>query len=255
MHSETKIVVSAAQSGGTHTSRTMMLAELAALLAATPATASAGELRDAIIELNVLGKNTLSGRKRAHRYLRELYALDPQALSFRALRDLWNAEPKARPLLALLCALARDPLMRATAPAVLGLPDGAPLSSAELASAVLASYPTYSDAVAAKIGRNAASSWTQSGHLIGRANKKRAIASPSPAAVAYALLIGHTEGRRGQMLFETLWCEACDRPAETMIEYARRASQRGLLEFRHGGGVTEVGFRMLLRRFERGSDE
>ena len=52
---------------------------------------------------NVLGKATTSGREWAFRQLRRFYALDPQSLLFRALRDLWEYDPEGQPLLALLC--------------------------------------------------------------------------------------------------------------------------------------------------------
>jgi len=250
------MIVPSSESGGTHTSRTMMLAELSALLDATPASAAKGDLKAAVIDHNVVGKRTLSGRQRVYRYLRELYALDPQALVFRALRDLWDVDHDARPLLALLSALARDPLLRATAAPILGAPLGATITAADLAEAVQAAYPeSYNDVIAAKIGRNAASSWTQAGHLSGRSNKKRARVDCRPAAVAYALLLGHSEGRRGDMLFDTLWCRVLDSTKDVLVEETVRASQRGLLEFKHGGGVTEVGFRMLLRPFEGEADE
>lgn len=250
------IVAPADRSGGTHTSRTMMLAELESLLASTPAMADAAELKAAIIDHNVTGKNTLSGRRRTYRYLRELYALDPLQLSYRALRDLWDIDTAAHPLLALLSALARDPALRATAPAILESPEGTHISADDLSAAVRAAYPhSYSESIAAKIGRNAASTWTQSGHLAGRTNKARAKVAPSPPAVAYALLLGHTEGLRGLPLFDTLWCRVFDRPRDVLIEQAQRASQRGLIDLKHGGGVTEVGFKMLLRPFEEVSDE
>ena len=248
------IVVPADHSGGTHTSRTMMLAELDSLLASTPESADAATLKAAVIDHNVTGKNTLSGRTRTYRYLRELYALDPSQLSYRALRDLWDIDPAARPLLALLSALARDPALRATAPAILEAPEGTHISADDLSAAVRAAYPhSYSQPIAAKIGRNAASTWTQSGHLAGRTNKARARIAPTPAAVAYALLLAHSEGHRGEMLFDTLWCRVLDAPKSTLIELTQRASQRGLLELKHGGGVTEVTFKMLMRPF--GSDE
>lgn len=248
------IVAPADRSGGTHTSRTMMLAELEGLLASTPAMADAAELKAAIIDHNVTGKNTLSGRQRTYRYLRELYALDPMHLSYRAIRDLWDIDSTARPLLALLSSLARDPALRATAPAILESPEGAHISADDLSAAVRMAYPhSYSESIAAKIGRNAASTWTQSGHLAGRTNKIRARVTPAPAAVALALLIAHSEGRRGDMLFDSLWCRALDAPKSTLIELAQRASQRGLLELKRGGGVTEVTFKMLMRPF--GSDE
>ena len=250
------MVVPASESGGAHTSRTMMLTELTAVLGATPISATKGELNAAVIEGNVVGKSTLNGRRRVYRYLRELYALDPAVLSFRALRDLWDVDLHAQPLLALLSALARDPLLRATAGLIVDAPLGATVTAGDLAAAVEAAYPdAYNEGVAAKIGRNAASSWTQAGHLVGRINKKRARVECRPAAVAYALLLGYSERRRGDMLFDTLWCRVLDTSKDGLVEQAMRASQRGLLEFRHGGGVTEVGFHLLLRPLEEGACE
>jgi len=244
------IVVSAAQSGGTHTSRTMMLEDLSTVLDCVAPDAPQAEYKAAIVGHNCVGKGTLTGRQRTYRYLRELYALDPAALVFRALRDLWDVDLESRPLLALLSALARDPVLRATAPPVLHAPEGSPVDAAMLARAVQDCYPgSYGDAIAAKIGRNDASSWTQSGHLVGRTNKNRARAQATPAALAYALLIGHTEGLRGSELFESEWARRLDHPAASLRELAVRASQRGLIEYRHGGGVTEVGFKLLHRPF------
>jgi hypothetical protein len=234
----------------------MMLSELESLLNATPSGTSSAGLKAATIDHNVTAKNTMSGRQRTYRYLRELYALDPQVLCYRALRDLWDVDSKSRPLLTLLCALARDPLLRATALAVTQAPEGAEVTAADLAAAVEAEYPgIYGNSIAAKIGRNAASSWTQSGHLVGRTNKIRKRVDPTPAVVSYALLAGHTEGLRGPVLFDTLWCGVLDRPHDRLVDLARRASQRGLLEYQQGGGVTEIGFRALLRAFEEKSIE
>jgi hypothetical protein len=246
-------ILSSANSGGTHTSRTMLLSELTMLLAAIPPDASQDVYRTAIVDDNVLGKKTLNSRQRSYRYLRELYGLDPGILLFRALRDLWEADAQAQPLLAMLCSLARDPALRATAPAVLPLPQGEAVTADDLARALMDRYPgTYSDAVANKVGRNAASSWTQSGHLAGHTSKTRARAACGPAAVAYALLLGHLEGAVGERLFTTLWAQVLDVPRTVVLEHAMTASQRGWIELRHGGGITDITFRLLLRDFPGG---
>lgn len=236
------------RSGGTHTSRTILLSELTVVLAAVSPDAPQNTYRAAVVEDNVLGKKTLNSRQRSFRYLRELYALDPDILLFRALRDLWEACPTDQPLLAMLCALARDPSLRATAAAVLPLSQGEAVRADDLARAVMDRYPgIYSDAVANKVGRNAASSWTQSGHLQGRAGKVRATAAGGPAAAAYALLLGHLEGAVGEGLFTTFWAQVLDVPRTVVLEQAMTASQRGWIELRHGGGVTDITFRLLLR--------
>ena len=51
-------------SGGAHISRTMMLAELGAVLANVPQGSGAADYREAILQRNVLGKTTDSTRQR-----------------------------------------------------------------------------------------------------------------------------------------------------------------------------------------------
>src|SRR5688500_4394845 len=102
-------------SGGARTSRTMMLSELRQLLEAVGDTATTKHLKHAVLEDNVLGKNSTSSRQRSWRYLRELYSLDDAEPSFAALRKLWAHDREAQPLIALSSALVRDPALRGTA--------------------------------------------------------------------------------------------------------------------------------------------
>ena len=240
-------------SGGTNTSHTIVISALAALLDALPAGATRAEYERAALESNLLGKQTEGGRRRTFRYLKELYLLRPDALLFRALRDLWLDDPEARPLLAGLCAFARDAVFRASSTAIVRSGPGDELTSRDLAEAVGEHFPSsYSESTLAKIGRNTFSSWEQTGHLTGagRTMKVRTRAKCRPSNVAYALLLGHLEGARGEGLFDTLWAQMLDQPRSHLIDLAVAASQRGLVEFRHGGGVVEVSFHELLRPIE-----
>jgi hypothetical protein len=230
---------------GPHTSRTMMLAEIEHLFAETPAHASLADYREAVVDENVLGKATAASRQRAFRALRELYAVDPQEPAFRAVRFLWGQNGSSRPLLALLAVLRRDPLLRATAPIVLGKPEGAPVSGREL-SATLSDDSDLSDDFVDKIGRYTASTWTQSGHVRGRVNKTRARAECTPLTAAFAALLGHLDGVGGPALFETIYARACDRSPYALRELAYEASQSGLIEYREMGSVLEITFRRLL---------
>jgi hypothetical protein len=241
-------VVPGTESGGPHTSRTIMVKELTELLTSSSPNASRADYAKAILQDNVLGKRSDSTRRRSLKYLRQLYVLDSRSMLFRALRDLSSADPISLPFLALICALARDPVFRATAPMVRSAPLGSRVDAEMLAQAVLAVYPhSYSDDVLAKIGRNAASSWTQSGHLSGRLEKTRVRARSTAAAVAYAFMVGHLADARGQGLLATVWGRALDAPAHEIYEQAQTASKLGWIEFRHAGDVVEVGFRWLLR--------
>jgi hypothetical protein len=240
-------------SGGTNTSHTIVVGALEALLDAVPLAAAAAEYEQAVLEENVLGKNTDGARRRTFRYLRELYLLRPDSLLFRALRDLWPVDPSARPLLAGLCALARDAVFRASGPAIIGATAGDAIASADLAGAVGERFPgNYGEGTLAKIGRNTSSSWEQTGHLAntGRTSKVRTQATCRPSNVAFALLLGHIEGLRGQALFTTLWARVLDHPTSQVMDLADSASRQGLLELRAAGGVVEVGFRELLRPFD-----
>ena len=223
-----------------------MLAELRALLASTPEDSAQEDYRRAVLDDNVLGKGSSSSRHRSFRYLRELYGLDLHDASFHALRKLWSHDVEAQPLIALASSLMRDSALRGTAGPVLSAPLGAPVSAHELATAVNDAYPgSYSDTIAHKIGRNAASTWTQSGHLEGRVKKVRHRAHPRPASVAYALFLASLEGREGELLFDALVVQAQDAPRHELKELAREASRRGWIDYRSVGNVSEIVFSYL----------
>lgn len=247
-------IVNLKVSGGANTSHTLLFPELATLLDEVPrAGAEISSYLEAVVSRNVLGKETQSGRLRTFRYLRELYVLRPDSILFRAMHDLWWFDHSGRPLLACVCGLARDASFRASSEAIVKASPGDELTSRDLAAAVEERFPSsYSNATLAKIGRNTFASWQQTGHLNPHASgiKKRCRAICRPSNVAYALLIGHLQGARGQALFETLWAQVLDQPRSHLYDLATAASQAGLLEFRNAGGVVEVGFSHLLRPFE-----
>jgi len=223
-----------------------MLSELRLLLAASPGTATREWYREAILDANVLMKRTMATRRESLRRLRELYALDPDITLFRALRAIWYLEEKAHSQLALLCAVARDPILRETADFILGLSNGTPVTPYQIADRAEQAFPgRYNNTMLANIGRHAASSWQQSGHLSGRVKKVRAKSECSPASTAYALFLGYLCGARGDGLFETLWARLLDAPTDVVRDQTFRASQQGWLEYRHTGMVTEITFRHL----------
>ncbi|MCP4211146.1 MAG: hypothetical protein GY764_06665 [Halieaceae bacterium] len=226
----------------------MMLAELRLLLESCPPSSEIGDYRSAVLEDNALLKNTETTRRKSLRYLRELYGLDASTLLFRSLRDLWDQEVTAQLMLALLCALARDPSLRSTAAVIQEAPQGSIVTSQMLAEEAETQYRgQLNNATLTKIGRNTGSSWTQSGHLLGRRNKVRVQAESYSTSVAYALLLGYLCGARGEALFQTPWALLLDAPPHILHERAFQASKQGWLEYRQAGAVTAVGFAYLLR--------
>lgn len=226
---------------GTHTSRTMMLAELTDVLAATRQAASREDYANAIIEDNVLGKQTTATRHLSNQRLGELYGLSRAIPLFRVLRRLWDVDTPGRPLIALLCALARDPLLRATAQSVLPLPVGAELMRTTMSGSIRAATGNrLNEAILDKVSRNAASSWAQAGHLKGRVRKIRQEVRPTPGSVAFALWLGSLYRFAGEDLLRTPWARTLDQSPVELLDLALRARQLGLINASSGGGVVEL---------------
>ena len=228
---------------GTHTSRTIMLDELSNLLDAAPAGASRGDYTRAVMEDNCLGKRTAANRTHSLQRLTELYGLDPRLSLFRTLRLLWDRHDSSRPLLALLLALARDPLLRATAASVLRTPPGHEFARQPMKDALSeVAGERLNEDILDKVVRNASSSWTQSGHLQGRSRKTRQRVQATPAATMYALRIGFGSGRRGRLLFGTPWCAVLDAGLDELLERAWEAKRLGLLDLKQSGAMIDVSF-------------
>lgn len=239
--------------GGAHDSRTIMLSELRALLAAVPPDAPSTQYAWAAVEENALGKRTVANRKGTLGRLRELYALSPALPVFQSMRTLWESNPAAQPLLALLCASARDPLLRATAPLVLQAPLGEPVPRAALSTTLEQAFPgRYSPKSLVSIGQNTASSWQQAGYLLGKSNKTRRRPEHAVEATVYALALGYLAGDRGEALFQTFWIDLLDAPEHLLREQAREAARRGWIDFKSLGGISEIEFPRLLG-IEQGS--
>jgi hypothetical protein len=232
---------------GTHTSRTMMLAELSALLAICGPDSTKEDYLHAIIEDNALGKSTVSTRKLSAQRLAELYALDRDVPIFRLLRRVWDYDPAGQALLALLVALARDPLLRSTAPSVLNLRAGDTFNRETMTEALRkATKERLNDATLDKVVRNAASTWAQSGHLEGRTFKRRCLVSPTTGPMTMALLLGFVQGIRGPGVLKSFWCQVLDASTEVLARMASTASMSGLIRFRMAGDVIDIGFPDLL---------
>jgi hypothetical protein len=226
---------------GPHTSKTLMLQELETLFEALPANAPATAYRAAIVEENVLGKRTASTRKETATRLKALHGLDPSKPLFRVLRRLWDVDPSARPQLALLNGLARDPMLMATLEPVLDMGQDQLLQRQDMVAAVQAfTHDRLSAKVLDAVARNTASSWTQSGHLKGKVKKLRQSLRPQPVALALAIWLGYATGKRGKSLMSTPWASVLDSTSSGLLELAEHAKRLGLLKLSHGGGVVSI---------------
>ncbi len=224
--------------GGVHLSKTMMLSELTALFNATP---SASDIQTLVLESNVLGKRTGAARRIALARLNALYGVQVSNALAVVLARLWHRRAEGRPLLALLCALAREPLLRNSADAVLPAAPGTSLRAPDIAVKLARKEPgRYSPKMLSSLARNCASTWTQSGHLAGKVNKRRSSPVATPETAAYAALLGTLAGFGGPALLASPWMRTLDRSDTELLHLLRAAEGMGLLRVRAGGGVIEI---------------
>lgn len=233
---------------GAHLSRTLMFKELEQLLSYIDnPKAGKEDYLLAIKEDNCLGKR--SGRTRiiTTRHLVDLYGLSPAITIFRNLLYFWKRDQASRPLIALLCAYSRDPMLRLSQSYIFSKVHGHLVIKEELEFFLENLDPgRFSKATLQSTVRNINSTWTQSGHLSGRVKKVRTEAKATPGAVAYMLLLSFLNGVRGQNLFRSEYAKLLDVPVDHIIELAETASRKGWINFKRVGNVIEVLFPNLL---------
>ena len=225
----------------TTASHTIGVQHLRELFHAVGPAANAPEYAAAVLEDNVLGRSTGAGRKRAFRHLREFYVLDPASPEFAVFRRLWELDTEAQPLLAGLMAYSRDELLRDSFAAIAAAPVGARLTSNDLADAAgQASGAGLSPASLAKVGRNTAACWTQTGHLTGRTSKCRVDANATPVNLVFAVILGHRAGRRGSLLLDSPWTALLDANPVQLRILLDETARAGLLDVRSAGHVLDI---------------
>jgi hypothetical protein len=226
--------------GGGHQSKTLMVDELSVLLADAENRGLASAIA-AVSNENLFGKASGAAGESVLANLTKLYAIKAPPPITRALIRLWAMDAPSRPMLALLCALARDPLFRDTADVVMRTPVGGPLRWPVIAEHMERRHPgRFSLATLKSLSQNCLSSWTKSGHVTGKVAKVRTLAKATPEAAAFAALIGHYAGFGGPALLSSPWLIVLDAPQEERLGLLRRAQGRGLVRVRHAGSVFEL---------------
>ena len=179
--------------------------------------------------------------------MRELYSLDQSVPLFRALRKLWKLDENSQPLVVLLSAYGRDPTLRAAAPVILETPVDSEVSRTQLTRALkVFSDDTMADSTIDKVVRNAGSSFTQSGHLVGRVRKVRQLVNPTPTSITFALLLAYAAGIRGKRLLSSEFVRLIDADEDTAKVRAIEARKLGLIELRENTNTFDIGFAPLI---------
>jgi hypothetical protein len=229
------------RSGG-HSARTIMVEELGLLFSAVQdVDAPKQAYLDAIVSDNCLGKPSKNSQIITYQKLSTMYGLDPAIPLFRLLRFFWSRDTQGHAMIAGLCAYARDPIFRMSVPYILKIEKGSSVSRSLLEEFIEDQESgRYTSITRASVAKNINSSWTQTGHFVGRGNKIRVEAKPTVANAAYAIIIAIMLGQRGRSLFDSEPVKMLDVPSGRVMELAQQASERGWLTYKSIGDIIEV---------------
>jgi hypothetical protein len=236
---------------GGHMARSMMLQEITELCRTTPVDMVLQDYQRMIVEDNLLGKPTLSSRQKTHRHLVELYGLEPSLPLFRIFRKLADEDPLSIPLMGMVCTFCRDLQLRHSFTLIECLRSGEVLSRDRMEQHFELAFPgVFSDAMKKSLAQNVNTTWTASGHLEGRAVKRRTLPRARLCASTYAMLAGWLAGLRGNILLESVFSRLVALESDQIVRHLADASARGWLRFRHAGGVTEIDFTPIFTEHE-----
>lgn len=240
--------------GGAISSRTAMTDELQSVLAAVPIDAQAHLYRQTILDDNILQKSTASNREKTFKFLRRLYALDPDICLFREMRRLSRFAADDAPLMSALLAMAREPLLHACLDMVLRTPVGESLDRKAFEDWIRTQAPgRYSEAMYVSFSHNLYASFFQFGYLGASVGKARSRVRPSSgiAAATYAAFIDWLSGMNGVALLQCPYSRALDLPADEHLALLLAAGRQGLMKVAYSGGVLELAFPGFLRDDEK----
>ena len=228
----------------------MMLEELQLLLSyVNDPQAEKSTYFQAIEIENCLSKRSGRTRTLTARHLSDLYALDPSITLFRVLRFFWDRDTDGKPLLALMCAFARDSVLRSSAEFIQSYSFGESVTREALEEFIDNLEPgRFSKATLKSTAQNINATWTKSGHLKGRIKKVRSQPDATCGSVSYALLLGYLQNARGESLLKTEFTKLLDCSFERISELATDASRKGWIVFKRLGNVIEVRFSQFVNR-------
>lgn len=230
--------------GGAHQSKTLMSSEIGDLLRAGATEET--DFRARVLDENVLGKATASGRESVFRNLSSLYGLSTVPPLTKAFLRLTKVDGQGPQLLALLVALSRDPLLRDSARPVVEVPVGTSVQWPTFAGTFNARHPgRFSEKMVRSLSQNCASTWTQTGHLEGKGKRRRRVHTSAPAA-AFAALIATICGFSGPAMLSSAWFRVLDLSPDNALDVLRSAEAQGLARVRAAGDVIEISVRQQL---------
>jgi len=227
--------------GTVNVTGSIMLRDITLVLEKVPNERATREAYEsAIVDRDCLGISDKHRHRLAHRFLSELYGLDPAIPLFVAFRYFWNRDVEGRPLLSLMLTFIRDKYLRESFRVLRDLEEfGFGRSSFDVD--LLRGYfgeddswrhdETLDGEEPSPIWEYLSLIWSETGHSQDSPDSESPIATPETAA--FAIYLSIAAGFRGNALFETDYIRLMDCPLEDTVELVGEAVRRELvpLEF------------------------
>ena len=229
--------------GSIHTSQTILASNATLLIAAMgtePAAWDREAIRRKIVEDNLFGKRTESARLGSLRDMIALYGFDAPPPVTQAALAVWNTASNRSLLLGML-AVARDPILRASAQVIFAAESGESISFRTMAANLELEYPgRFSAGTLRAVGERCVSSWGQTGHLTNDTQRRRTAAIPDPALTGFAAFLAICAGFSGAAILESSWFRMLDVSSEQALSLLRRAEATGDIRLRIAGHVFDI---------------
>ena len=229
--------------GSIHTSQTILATNATLLVNAIgtdPEDWDREAIKRKIVDDNIFAKRTESARLGSLRDMIALYGFDAPPPVTRAALAVWDAASNRSLLLGVL-AVARDPILRASAGAILAAEPGQSISFRTMAAYLELEYPgRFSVGTLRAVGERCVSSWAQMGLLTQDVQRRRIAANPDSAVVAFATFLAVCAGYAGAAILESNWFRLLDVSSEQALSLLRRAEAMGDIRVRIAGHVFDI---------------
>jgi hypothetical protein len=244
--------------GSIHTSQTILANNARTLIEDIGSSSDSWDresLTDSIILKNIFGKRTDSARSGGLRDMIAIYGFDRPPPVTKALLSLWHAT-RDRSLLLGQLAIARDPILRATAPVIFDMQPGEASGFRTMMTYLETQYPRrFSNGTLRAVGERCISSWAQMGHLRqGRVRERVPVVAES-AHAAFAAFLAICCGLSGRSILKSGWFQMLDLSPEQAMSLLRRAEAEGQIDLHVAGHVFEVGLAGDLKMIELGASD
>lgn len=201
---------------------------------------------ESVVEDNCLNKSTLNNRKLTTKHLDLMYGLSECLKVTIGLKYFLGFEKENPALVALLCALSRDPILRSTATFILEYREGERILRTDMERFIdRMDRGRYSPAMLKSLAQNINGSWTFAGYLKGRAEKVRTKVNATPAAVAYAAYLSLLTGNSGLNALRSDYMRLLECNESEALGLLHEASRMGIVVVNKVGQIMEIAFPRL----------